>query len=446
MLQFGTQRVNDRGHLEVGGCDCVDLAERFGTPLYVLDEALVRENCRRYVESFGQRYPEVTVAYAGKALLCTAMCRLVESEGLALDVASGGELYTTLAAGFPPERIVLHGNYKTADELQMALAAGVHEIVVDSLPELDEVARLGRERGRPVDIAIRVAPGIKAHTHHYIQTGQLDSKFGLGIEGSLALSGLKAAHDNAWLNLLGVHCHIGSQLFGVESYELTVEMMLGLLAEAEQEHGITLRELNLGGGLGIRYTHEDAAAPVEHLAEAITTAVQDGCERRGLALPELWLEPGRSITGEAGVTLYRIGVVKEIPGVRTYVSVDGGLSDNPRPGLYQAEYEAVIANRADAESNRRARVSGRHCETDTLIEQIALADPQAGDILAVFSTGAYTYAMASNYNRFTRPAMVLARAGQADVIVERETYDDLISHDRIPARLAEPVPAQGSRR
>ncbi len=437
MLLLGTQRVNERGRLEVGGCDCVSLAAEFGTPLYVLDEALVRENCRLYQETFRERYPDVTVAYAGKALLCTAMCRLVEREGLALDVASGGELYTALQAGFPPERIIVHGNYKTVEELRLALEAGVHEIVIDSLPEIEQVASLGRERGRPVDVSVRVAPGIKAQTHTHIQTGQLDSKFGLGIEGSLALSGLKAAADNEWVNLLGVHCHIGSQLFGLESYELTVQMMLGLVGEARERHGISLPELNLGGGLGVRYTHEDPAAPVEHLAEVITTTLKRGCEKRGLELPALWLEPGRSIVGEAGLTLYRIGVVKEIPGVRTYVSVDGGLSDNPRPAMYQAEYEAVIADRADAEPNRRARVAGRHCETDTLIDEIALAEPQAGDILAVFSTGGYNYAMASNYNRFPKPAMVLVRDGQADVIVERETYDDLVSHDRIPAHLAD---------
>ena len=435
MLLSGTQRLNEQGHLEVGGCDCVELARAYGTPLYVLDEALVRGNCRRYRNSFAGNYPaQVNIAYAGKALITQAICKLMASEGMWLDVASAGELHTALTAGFPPQRIIVHGNYKSQAELETALDAGVHQIVIDSLPEIADLEAVARSRGQQVAVAVRVAPGIKVHTHTYIQTGQVDSKFGLGVEGSLALRGLRQAADSPHLDLRGIHCHIGSQIFGLESYERAVEIMLDLLVEAQQQ-GIHLHELNLGGGLGIRYTHEDAPAPLEQLAETVCTALLRGLEQRRLAPPVLVLEPGRSIVGEAGLTLYTIGVVKEIPGVRTYLSVDGGLSDNPRPALYQAEYEAVVANKANGKPTRRVRVSGKHCETDTLIESITLHDPEPGDVLAVFATGAYNYAMASNYNRFPKPAMVLVHNGQADVIVERESLDDMVSHDRVPERL-----------
>ncbi|MFQ6133926.1 MAG: diaminopimelate decarboxylase, partial [Armatimonadota bacterium] len=346
MLAFGTQTINARGHLEVGGCDCVELAREYGTPLYVLDEALIRENCRRYRRVFEAAYPPgVNVAYAGKALLTQAICKLMAQEGMWLDVASGGELHTALVADFPPEHIYFHGNYKSAAELEMALDGGVGEIVIDSLAEIEALEALAGGRAQTAAVAIRVAPGIKVHTHTYIQTGQVDSKFGLGVEGSLAMRGLRRAAGSGHLDLRGVHCHIGSQIFSLESYERTVEIMLDLMAEAQAE-GIRLRELNLGGGLGIRHTHEDAPVPLGHFANTICTALSRGLEERKLDPPTLVLEPGRSIVGEAGLTLYTIGVVKEIPGVRTYVSVDGGLSDNPRPGLYQAEYEAVVANKA----------------------------------------------------------------------------------------------------
>lgn len=435
MLVFGTQRVNERGHLEVGGCDCVELARTHGTPLYVLDEALIRQHCRRYRDGFGAHYPaQVNVAYAGKALLTQAICKLVACEGMWLDVASAGELHTALTAGFPPERILLHGNYKSEAELRMALEAGVHEIVIDNFGEIEAIGSLAEQRGQPARVAVRVAPGINVHTHTYVQTGQLDSKFGIGVNGGLAMSALRQAAEHPHLDLLGIHCHIGSQIFGIESYERAAEIMLDLMAEAAQE-GLDLRELNLGGGLGARHTREDAPASIEHLAEVVCGALVDGLAERGLEPPVLALEPGRSIVDEAGLTLYTIGVVKEIPDVRTYVSVDGGLSDNPRPALYQADYEAVVANKANGNPTRRVRVSGKHCETDTLIQDVALHDPQPGDLLAVFSTGAYNYAMASNYNRFPRPAVVLVHEGQADLIVERETLDELVSHDRVPERL-----------
>lgn len=435
MCRFGTQAVNEDGHLTIGGVDTVQLAREFGTPLYVLDEALIRETCREYRKAFGGRYPDVEVAFAGKALLCQALCRIVYQEGLSLDVASRGELYTALEAGFPADRIHLHGNCKKAEDLNMALDSGVNRIVVDSLPELEALAAMAEERGEAADILIRVAPGIKTQTHTFIQTGQEDSKFGLALASGAAMQAICMAVESRGIRLRGVHCHIGSQLFGLDSYRRAVEVLVEFMAEARSETGCVLEELNVGGGLGIQYTHEDAPPTVEELAETITGALAAEAQRHNLPHPHLVVEPGRSIVGPAGTTLYTVVVVKEVPGVRTYVSVDGGLSDNPRPCMYDAEYEAVVANKADQEASMSARVSGAHCETDTLIPDTTIQPAQAGDILAVFATGAYNYSMASNYNRFCRPAMVTVHDGTAEIIVEREELDDLIRHDRVPPRL-----------
>ena len=435
MLRFGTQSINDRGHLTIGGCDTVDLAAEFGTPLYVLDEALVRENCRTYRRAFGERYPQVEVAFAGKALLCQAVCAIMEQEGMLLDVASRGELHTALTAGFPPERIHLHGNCKTEVDLSFALGAGVHRIVVDSLPELQLLAELAQRRGVTADVQIRVGPGVKTQTHTFIQTGQDDSKFGLGVASGAALEAARLAAGSDSICLRGIHAHIGSQLFGLDSYRRAVEVMMEFATQVAAINGGRLEELNLGGGLGIQYTHEDTPPTIGELAEVLTVAMKAEADRLGLPLPRLMLEPGRSVVGTAGTTLYRVIVVKELPGVRTYVSVDGGLSDNPRPCMYGAEYEAVIAGKADQKPEMTVRVSGAHCETDTLIPEASIQYAEPGDVLAVFATGAYNYAMASNYNRFCRPAMVTVYEGTAEIIVEREQLDDLVRQDRVPERL-----------
>ncbi|MGD8237199.1 MAG: diaminopimelate decarboxylase [Armatimonadota bacterium] len=435
MLTRGTQRINESGHLEIGGCDAIVLAREFGTPLYVLDEAQVRGLCREYVEHFTARYPDVTVSFAGKALLTKAVCAIVHSEGLHLDACSAGELYTALEAGFPPEHIIFHGNYKTQQELQMCIDNHVGLIVADSLGELAEIDQLGASNGTDVDVSIRVSPGIKARTHTYTQTGQLDSKFGLGVEYGAAMEGIIAADEMERLALRGIHCHLGSPIFALEAYERATEIMVDLMVEARQQHGIELAELDLGGGLGIRYTHEDTPPSIEHFADVLCSAVLKCCTDRAIDPPALAVEPGRSIVGEAGTTLYTVGVIKEIPGVRTYVAIDGGLSDNPRPTLYDAEYEAIIANKADQPARRAVRIAGRHCETDTLIPDTTVQEPERGDILAVFSTGAYNYSMASNYNRFARPAMVLVNDGAAELIVERETLADLLRQDVLPKRL-----------
>ncbi len=429
------QSVNSNGHLVVGGCDTVALAREYDTPLYVLDEQMVRHNCQQYRQAFAQRLPRSEIAYASKALMTKALCRIMQQEQMALDVASEGELYTALQAGFPAARIKLHGNYKKPALLQMAIENGVGRIVADSLPELALISEVAGELGKQGHILIRITPGIKADTHERIRAGQEDSKFGLGLAGGAAMTATRLALELPNIELHGFHCHIGSQLLHTNGFVRTAAVVMDFISQAGAETGYVAEQFDIGGGLGIRYQEDDVPPTIDHLAEEVCTALKAAADQHNVPLPELILEPGRSIVGEAGVTLYTIGVVKEIPGVRTYVSVDGGLSDNPRPLLYDAEYEAMIANRANQPPDRIVRVAGAHCETDTLFPESNLADPQPGDILAVQSTGAYTYAMASNYNRFTKPAMVLVNDGNAELIVTREGLEDLVRHDVIPQRL-----------
>ncbi len=427
--------INDAGHLTVGGCDVVDLAAEFGTPLYLFDEGFIRNRCREYLDEFGKRYPKVEIAYASKAALTGAIARIMDQEGMALDVASAGELYTALQANFPADRIKMHGNFKSDLEMRMAIESGVGRIVVDSLDELDRLNALASEIGQPANLLIRVRPGIDTHTHELIQTGQVDSKFGMGIYGGEAEEAVRRAQAGENLVLHGLHCHIGSQLLEIDGFARAVDLMLEFISHLRSEMGWECEDLDLGGGLGIRYTEKDYPPSVTELAEIMSARLLAKLSEHGLPEPRLILEPGRSIVGEAGVTVYSVGVVKQIPDLRTYVSVDGGLSDNPRPALYDAVYEAIVANKADQEPSQWVRVAGKHCETDTLIDDILIQDVEPGDLLAVFATGAYNYAMASNYNRFTRPAVVLCNNGEAALIVKRETLDDIVSHDVIPAHL-----------
>lgn len=428
----GTMRINGQGHLEIGGCDCMDLAKRFGTPLYIVDEAFVRENCRRYKNAFAINYPaEFKVCYAGKAFLTLAMCQLIDEEGLCLDVASGGELFTALQAKFPPERIYMHGNFKTDEELKTAVKHKVGRIVVDCIEELERLNSIAADLNEIADILLRLTPGVEAHTHEYIRTGQIDTKFGFHIEEGIAFDAVEKALSLKHLRLHGFHFHIGSQIFEVEPYRIALEQVFSFAKEVRSQTGFVMRELNLGGGLGVRYVPEDDPPSIEDFVAAICEAVKENVARFDFNLPTLVVEPGRSIVGEAGTTLYTIGVVKEIPKVRTYVSVDGGMSDNPRPSLYGARYFAVIANKANQPASKVVTVTGKHCESDVLIKDIALAEPQPGDILAVFTTGAYHYSMASNYNRFPRPAVVFVKDGEAKLVVRRETYDDLLRCDQL---------------
>lgn len=434
MMLLGTQRVNSEGHLEIGGVDVTRLAEQFGTPLYVMDEECIRQKARNYLAAFRARYPKVEVSFAGKAFLCSGICKLIEQEGLRLDVASGGELYTALQAGFPVDRISLHGNNKSSEELQMALDARVGHIVVDNFFEIDLLTELTKDLAQPQPVLIRVAPGIDPHTHQRISTGQVDTKFGFDVASGAAMTAISRVREIPGLELKGLHCHVGSQLLDTECHEASVGIMADLLVQVKQEFGVELEELNVGGGLGIRYLSSHQPPSVEEFADIVTGVLKRKLDEAGLAYPILLQEPGRYMVGEAGTTVYTIGSSKQVPGIRKYVSVDGGLSDNPRPALYEAKYEAIVANKADQPHDQVVTISGKHCETDVLFPNISLAPVESGDLLAVQSTGAYNYVMASNYNRFRRPAVVLVNKGQADLLVRRETYADLVAQDVIPER------------
>lgn len=426
-----TARVNARRHLEIGGCDTADLAEEFGTPVFVFCETTFRERARQFAGAF----PETTVYYAAKAFLSLAICKLAEQEGLGLDVASGGELHTALAAGFPAPRMIFHGNNKDDADIERAVEAGVGRIAVDNLEEIDRVAEAAAALGKRQDVAVRVTPGVEAHTHHYVQTGQEDSKFGLSIEGGLARTAIARALKQPSLDVVGVHAHIGSNIFSYDPFGKTIEILFELLAEVRSELGTALHEVNLGGGIGIPYVAGDYPARLDLLSELVAETVRREAERHQMPVPRLAFEPGRFIVGNAMVTLYSVGAIKQVPGVRTYVSVDGGMSDNIRPALYQARYSALLATKAAEEPGRVVTLAGMHCESgDILLHDVALPESiERGDIIAVPATGAYGYSMASSYNKKPRPAVVLVRGGQARVIVRRETFEDLL-------RLEQPLP------
>ena len=425
--------TNERGHLVIAGADALDLVQRFGTPLYVLDEEAVRQRCRAYRDAMGEAG---VIAYAAKALCTKAVLRIMDQEGLWLDLVSGGELHTALAVGFPPERVLLHGNNKSDEELRLALETGVGRVVVDNFYELERLAALARETGRRVGVLLRVAPGVEAHTHEFIRTGQQESKFGFDLATGQALEALEQVLAEPALEWYGFHCHIGSQILAVEPWEQAARIMMELAAVARRRTGRVMRELDLGGGLGIRYVPGDEPPSIAETVRRIRAAVAAAAEAAGLPVPRLILEPGRSIVGEAGVTLYTVGSVKRVPGIPPYVAVDGGMADNPRYALYRALYTAVLANRPLEEPRERVCMVGRYCESgDIVIPELDLPEVRPGDVVAVFSTGAYNYSMSSQYNRFPRPAMVLVRDGRGEVIVERETYEDLLRHDRIPPSL-----------
>jgi diaminopimelate decarboxylase len=441
MYLHGTSRINEQGHLEIGGVDTTELVRTFGTPLYVYDEALIRETIRAYKDAFEKSCLRYQIAYASKAFCTMAMCRLVDEEGLALDVVSSGELYTALKAGFPAERIHFHGNNKTPEEIEMALNAGIGEFVVDNFHELKLLGAMASEKGVIADILLRLTPGVEAHTHEYISTGQEDSKFGFDMTSDMAKRAVEAAQNTQGVRLIGLHSHIGSQIFETEGFAMAIKFLSNFFAKCVRELGANdLYKLNVGGGFGIRYTKEDKPLPPASYIEAITKAVTESFDKLGLPYPEIVIEPGRSIVGAAGTTLYTIGSTKDIPGVRKYVSVNGGMTDNPRPALYQAVYEAMLANRAGEANEEVVSIAGKACESgDMLIWDVALPKVQPNDILAVSCTGAYNYSMASNYNRIARPAVVFVQNGQADLVVKRESHDDLIAHDLIPARMCDGV-------
>lgn len=423
--------VNEMGHLTIGGMDTVALAAKYGTPLYVMDEDAIRAHCRTLKHSLETYYPRGgLVLYASKVFCCKEIYRIVEQEGLGADVVSGGELYTALQAGFPAEKIYFHGNNKTVQELTMALENDVGRIVVDNSTELELLGALAKAAGKTARILFRIKPGIDAHTHSFIRTGQIDSKFGFALETGEAMEAVRQALHTEGVQVTGIHCHIGSQIFEIEPFCHAAAVMLDFAKELRETLGCTIEELNLGGGFGIRYVPEDDPKALESYMQAVSEVVLARCAAYDLPVPFICIEPGRSIVGDAGLTLYTVGSIKTIPGHRTYVSIDGGMTDNPRYALYQSSYEAIIANKAAQPKDFTATIAGRCCESGDLIQEHApLQTPAVGDILAVLSTGAYNYSMASNYNRVPRPPVVMVRAGADRLAVRRETYEDLVRED-----------------
>ncbi|MFD0694896.1 diaminopimelate decarboxylase [Paenibacillus sp. GCM10027628] len=436
MYLHGTSKINDQGHLEIGGVDTTKLVAEYGSPLYVYDEALVRQRCREFVEAFQASGLKFQVAYASKAFCVMAMCRIVSEEGMSLDVVSDGELFTALQAGFPADRIHFHGNNKTPDEIAMAIDAKIGCFVVDNFIELHLLNTIAFEKRQKVKILLRITPGVEAHTHEYISTGQIDSKFGFDLGNGSAFRAVQEASQLSNLELLGVHSHIGSQIFEVDGFRIAAEKVADFAVQVRGQIGFTFKVINLGGGFGIRYVEGNTPLPVAVYVKAITDAIKENFGKNDYPLPEIWVEPGRSIVGDAGTTLYSVGTTKDIPGVRKYVAVDGGMTDNPRPALYESEYEAMLANRATEVPEEVVSIAGKCCESgDMLIWDLKLPKVNVGDVLAVSCTGAYNYAMASNYNRIRRPAVVFVKEGQSDLVVKRESFDNIVSNDVIPARM-----------
>ena len=423
--------INEKEHLTIGGVDTVEIAEKFGTPAYVMDEALIRKNCRLYLDSIKKSCGENGLAlYASKAFSCIYILKVAAEEGMGLDVVSGGELYTAHKADFPMERVYFHGNNKTISELDMALRFGVGHIVVDNKYELENLNQLASEQNKIAKILFRIKPGVDAHTHDFIRTGQIDSKFGFALETGEAKEIFEIASNCKNVEIVGIHCHIGSQIFECNPFIEAAEIMVKFMADVKENFGIKLSQLNLGGGMGIRYTENDDPIGYDCYIEEIASTVRKCTEHYGLAMPKIIMEPGRSLVGSAGITLYNVGCVKDIPGVRKYISVDGGMADNPRYIMYEAEYTALVANRANAENKDIATIAGKCCESgDILLKDANLPEIEVGDTLAVLSTGAYNYSMSSNYNRIPKPPVIMIKDGNPKVVVKRETYDDVLRND-----------------
>ena len=424
-----TTQVNAQGHLVLGGCDVTDLAQEYGTPLYIFDEATLRERCRGFLREFRSRYPATQVVYASKAFLNSALAHLLQEEGLGLDVVSGGELAIARRVEFLAEGIYFHGNNKSTEELQMALEYHIGAVVVDGLGELELLERLAAERGATQDIMLRLSPGVDPHTHVHTTTGVLDSKFGISIEPGQADEAMMAALRMPHLNLVGLHFHLGSPIFELEPYQVATELVMEFAARFTG-HGFRLRTFSPGGGFAIAYTRDQQPPTLGEYARVITDALHEGCHRYSLPLPALVVEPGRAIVGPAGVALYTVGSIKEVPGVRTYVAVDGGMGDNIRPALYDAKYEALVANRMEEPPERSVAIAGKFCESgDILVRDALLPSVSQGDLIAIPAAGAYAPAMASNYNMTPRPPIVMVRDSQARLIRRRETFEDLMALD-----------------
>jgi diaminopimelate decarboxylase len=425
-----TTSVNPVGHLTIGGCDSLELLDEFGSPLYVFDEQTLREKCREYIAEFTSRYPETTVLYASKAFINLAIAQIIREEGLGLDVVSGGELAVALASGFPAAKLYFHGNNKGAQELREALDAGVGRIVLDNLYEAELLEKLAAQLGIVQPVLLRISPNVDPHTHAHTTTGTLDTKFGIPIETGQAEEAVQRVMRSAHLDLRGLHAHLGSPIFELEPYETATEILFEFAARMRRSYGFELQEYSPGGGFAVQYMEDQPAPPASAYAEAIARAIAGASARYGLEPPKLTVEPGRSTICRAGVALYTVGASKDIPGVRRYVAVDGGMADNIRPAIYGSTYEAVLANRPLDAADEVVTVAGKFCESgDILIRDARLPHPVAGDVVAIPASGAYCLAMSSNYNHATRPAVVLVRDGSARLIRRRETYEDLLRLD-----------------
>ncbi len=429
-----TTKINEAGNLEIGGCDFVALAEKYETPLYVIDEFTLRKICHDYKDAF-KKYSKVNMMYASKALCNMAVSSILASEGFGFDVVSAGEIYTVYKAGIDMSKVLFNGNNKSYDELSLALKLGVGRISVDNFFELSLLNEIAKSYDKTADILLRITPGIECHTHEYIQTGHLDSKFGFDltqIDEAVEL----ILNDYKNLHLHGLHAHIGSQIFETSIYGDEIEILVKEVARLDEKYCLKLDEINAGGGLGVKYTDSDCPPSVYTIADILINRLNECIEKYNINPPALFIEPGRSIISTSGVTLYTLGSSKQVPKGKTYFAVDGGMADNPRPAMYEAQYFAQVANKPDYELSKTYTIAGRFCESgDILIKDIKLPELEEGDILCVYNTGAYNYSMASNYNRVQKSSMVLVNNSQSDIIVNRETLDDLISHDEIPDRL-----------
>ena len=424
-----TAEIRD-GHLWVGGVDMVELARTQGTALYVMDEAQIRNQLREFRKWTSFHWKEVETVYAAKAFMCKAMCRVVHEEGCMVLCASGGELAIALAAGVPASRIQVHGNNKTIAEITEAVEAGVDRIIADSLLELHRISEIASARGLEQSVLLRVTPGVKPDTHGYIQTGQEDSKFGFGLNHGLAMEGVRVAAALPGVRFAGLHMHIGSQIFALQSYSKAIEVMVDFMRRVLEETGQSVIDLDVGGGIGIKCGLADEPSTIEQFGKVVVEGIKEECESNGLPVPRILIEPGRAVVANAGVTLYTVGTIKEIPGIRTYVAIDGGMTDNIRPALYGARYECLVANKADEPRTEIVTIAGKHCETGDLIARdTPIQTVETGDIICVCSTGAYCQSMSSNYNKQVRPAVVFVSAGTARTVVRRETYDDLMKCD-----------------
>lgn len=427
----GTMSVIDN-QLYIGGVSCKELKEKYQTPLYVFDEELVRNNCREYIKHFKVNENNNRVAYAGKAFLTMYMCKLINEEGLYLDVVSGGELYTANKVNFPMDKILFHGNNKTVEEIEMGVELGVGRFVVDNYYELDLLERICEQKNKKQAVYFRITPGIEAHTHNYIQTGQIDSKFGFALSNRALHDVVESIKNYKNIELVGIHAHIGSQIFDVEPYLDEVKIMMNLVKEIKDKYDIDIKEVDLGGGVGVYYTQEDEPKTIKEFCEQIIETTEQVCKEIGIEVPTLIIEPGRSIVANGGSTIYTVGSIKDIKDVRTYVSVDGGMTDNIRPSLYQAGYECAIANKMGKDRKNQVTIAGKCCESgDILITDVDIMDIETEDILVIASTGAYGYSMASNYNKITKPAVVSVKNGESKLICKRQSYEDLLELELI---------------